>query len=293
MNKNFSRIAAGLVLVIALVLLYSTAVTQTAGSKKGKTISPVAHTDTADIEGPTQDDPWAEFDNLVKTYYAKNGMLYQGTMKVIDGNGDSDKVLEEKKFEYTCFNDEYSYSLSPLEVVSKKNFTVIVNHDDKMIAVASKVTREKRSKDLLSLDAFREMIEQQKANIKVTKLGDEKILTVDGILDPQIQGYRIFYSPGTYKIHKMLIGMLRLSPLDTDSGKNDNQQDNKEEKNLVDAGNAQAYVYYLEIDYSAAKQLSLQRGDFNPEKRFVNIEGKNISLTPEFKGYELFNSEKP
>lgn len=282
-----------LVLVIALVLLYGRAVTQTAESKKEKAISPVAHTDSTDLEEPTQDDPWAEFDNLVKTYYAKTGILYQGTMKVIDGNGDSDKVLEEKKFEYTCFNNEYSYSLSPLEVVSKKNFTVIVNHDDKMIAVAPKIAKGKRSKDLLGLDAFKTMIEQQKAKIKVTKLGSEKILTVDGIVDPQIQGYRIFYSPGTYKIHKMLIGMLRLSSLDGDSGKNEDPQDNKGEKNLVDADSAQEYVYYLEIDYSAAKQLSLQRGDFNPEKRFLNIEGKNISLTPEFKGYELFNSEKP
>jgi hypothetical protein len=248
-----------------------------------------------DIGEPTGDDPWQELDKLVKAYYVKSGVFYQGTMKLFDGNGDNDKLLEEKKFEYTCFSNEYSYSLPPFEIVSKKNYTVIVNHDDKLVAVVPKITEKVKSKDLFNLSDFKKIIEEQKANIKVTQLGNEKILTVDSIQSPDIQGYRIYYSPQTYRISKMLIGMSRLSPLidESDDSQKKTKEITEEETVITDEDEIEEYYYYLEISYSLATPLSLRQGEFNPENKFVKIDGKKIELTSEFKEYELFNSDEP
>jgi hypothetical protein len=303
MKKNFLKISGGIVLVTVLVLIYTAAVTQTSRLPKyaGKNSGAINDdTDTTDIGLPTGDDPWKELDNLVKAYYVKTGVLYQGTMKLFDGNGDKDKLLEEKKFEFTCFNNEYSYSLAPFEVINKKNFTVIVNHEDKVVAVASKITERTKSKDLFSLADFRKILEEQKANIKVTQLGNEKILTIDSIQDPDIQGYRIYYSPQTYKVSKMIVGMLRFSPLDDEPGEEDikktediPKEETGTEGEQKDQAGVEGYFYYVEINYSVISPLSLRPGAFNPENKFVKIDGKKIELTAEFKEYELFNSVEP
>jgi hypothetical protein len=293
--KKKLKIFVGIILVTILVLIYTTAVTQTSGLPKqaDKKITNVENNDadTTDIGEPTGDDPWKEMNNLLKAYYVKNGVLYQGTMKLFDGNGDDEKLLEEKKFQYTYFDNEYSYSLAPLEVINKKNYAVIINHDDKVIAVTPKISARKKNKDLFSLADFRKIIEDQKANIKVTLLGNEKILTIDNIQDPEIQGYRIYYSPETYKISKMLIGMIRLSPLDDESI---TKQENTDESNNSESKTGDeidGYTYYLEINYSVIKPLSLFPGMFNPENEFVKIEGKKIELTSKYKEYQLFNSD--
>jgi len=297
MKKKFLKISGAFVLVIGLVLIYSAAVTQTSGSPKysDKKISTAStdETDTTDIGEPTGDDPWKELDNLVKTYYVKTGVFYQGVMKLFDGNGDNDKLLEEKKFEYTCFNNEYSYKLSPLEVINKKNYSVIVNHDDKVVAVVPKISQKTKSKDLFNIVDFRKIIEEQGANIKVTQLGNQKILTIDSIQDADIQGYRIYYSPDTYKISKMLIGMVRLSPLEGESDirEENNDELTNEEKTKENDDAVEGYTYYLEINYSVITPLLLQPGEFNPEEKFVKIDGKKIELAPAFKQYELFNSD--
>jgi len=286
MKNRFIKISGAVILLLALILIYQAAVTQTAThAPVGEKETSPAPTDTTGLGEPTNDDPWDELDNLVKAYYVKTGILYQGTIKVIDGNGDSDKVMEQEKFEYAYFNNEYSYKLPPLEVVSKRNYTVIVNDDDKVIGVSPKLTAKKKPKNIFNLADFKNLFVRQNARIRVTQLGDEKILTVDSIQDPQIQGYSIYYSPKSYAIHKMLVGMLRLAPLDDESLSMSIEDST--------SGNAiNSYVYYLEINYSVAKPLSLDAGDFNPESKFVTIEGKKIELTPEFKDFKLFNSDQ-
>ena len=295
MKKKYLKILAGIILVAVLVLVYTQAVTQT--SRNEKTIAATnaltvnSDQDTTDIGEPTGDDPWKELDNLVKAYYIKEGVLYEGNMKLYDDNGDKEKLLEEKKFEYTYFNNEYSYSLEPLEVVNKKDYAVIVNHDDKIIAVTPKITTKTKKKGLLNLSDFKKILEEQNANTKVTRRGNEKILTIDSIQDPDIQGYRIYYSPETYKISRIFIGMVRLSPLDDGSVAEDDQH-NKPQTNESDEDKIQGYYYYLEINYSMVKPLSLHAGEFNPENKFVRIDGKKIELTREFKEYRLYNSEE-
>jgi hypothetical protein len=288
MRRKFIKISAGVVLVITLVLFYKAAVTQTAHSNADngkKNVSEVV--DSTDEEGvPTNDDPWKELDNLLKAYYLKKGVSYQGVMRLIDGNGEKDKTLEEKNFEYTFFNGEYCYKLAPMEVIYKKNYVVIVNHDEKMIAVTPKASARKTSQDLLSLGDFKKIIEQQKANVRITQLEDQKILTIDSIQDPNIQGYRIYYSPESYKISKILVGMLRLSPLEEESS------GGKKEDTDIGEPNIDSYIYYLEINYSGDKELSLKKGEFNPEKKFVKMEGGKIEPAPGFRDYEIYNSAR-
>lgn len=297
MSKRIKIIA---VLLLPLsVLICVSAVTQIF-NRSAHTARPVPSAgnndkDTTGIGEPTGDDPWKELDKLVKAYYIKDGVFYQGTIKLFDDNGDAEKLLEEKKFQYTYFNNEYSYSLGPLEVINKKDYAVIVNHEDKMISVSPKITASVRKKDLLSITDLKNIIEQQNANVTVTRLGDEKILTIDSIQDADIQGYRIYYSPETYMISKIIVGMVRLYSLDDESAGEEKKdapvvtETNTEEE--AD-GEIEGYYYYLEINYSVIKPLSLQEGEFNPEKKFIRIEGKKLELAPEFAGYQLFNTDE-
>jgi hypothetical protein len=296
MKKKLPRISIGIVLLIVLVSVYTVAVTQISESPKYPQrkieTSTTVDRDTTDIGEPTGDDPWKEFDNLIKAYYVKSGVLCQGTMKLFDGNGEKDKLLEEKRFEFTRFHDEYVYSLEPFEVVNKKNYTVIVNYDDKQIAVVPKKIQRKAG-DLFSMADFKKIFQEQKANIKVTQLGNEKILTVDSVQDPQIQGYRIYYSPQTYRINKILIGMARLSPLDDEVNQGDQTKGElPNDADDDDSTGIDEYYYYLEINYLVVNPISIQSGTFNPENKFVKIDGKKIELTPEFKEYELLNSDE-
>jgi hypothetical protein len=207
---------------------------------------------------------------------------YKGSVKLFDANGDKEKLLEQKDFEYTYFDNDYSYSFGPLQVVNKKDFVLIVNHDDKIISVSSKAHRKVKSKNILDLSAFKDMLEQQHANARVTKLGNEKVLTIDSIQDADIQAYQIFYSPEDHKIHKMVIGMIRLNSLD---GGNEGQQE-------IASGSDEGYSYFMEINYAQARRLLLKDGEFRPETKFVVMEGKKVRLTNEFSKYTLFNSEE-
>jgi hypothetical protein len=160
------------------------------------------------------------------------------------------------------------------------------------VAVIPKVEEEIKSKNLFSLADFKKIMEDQKAHVVVTQLGNEKILTVDSIQDAEIQGYRIYYSPETYKITKMVIGMLRLSPLDDETDQQNIGKDTSEESNDENEIEFEGYTYYLELDYSVIKPFMPESGIFNPERKFLNIDGKKISLTAEFREYELFNSDE-
>jgi hypothetical protein len=287
------KIIGSLLMISALILIYSVAITQTSkNANPGSRNNSNTAIDTTDLGQPTDDDPYDQLSKLLKAYYEKDGISYKGSMKLFDGNGDEDKLLEEKNFEYSYFNNEYSYSLSPIEVVDKKDYSIIVNHDDKVIAVAPKIGKQQRA-DLFNLKDFKKILEQQKANVKVTQLGDEKMLTIDSIQDPNIQGYRIYYSPTSYKIRKILIGMLRLNSLDEEPEEDANKlQAGDKSVKPEDQEGVDVYYYYLEINYSEIKALSLHEGEFNPEKKFLKTVGKKIELTDAFEGYQFFNSEE-
>jgi hypothetical protein len=254
---------------------------------------------------PTGDDPWKEMEKLVVAYYNKQGMNYAGTMKLIDDNGDNEKILEEQKFSCTLLNDDYYYSLGVMEVINKKNYIIAVDHQNKTIAISA--NEEKNNKQsFFSINEFKKLMEERKASAKVTQLGDQKILTIDNIEDPAIQGYSIYYSPETYRIQKILIGMVRLSPLEdgnenyTDENitagedENKNPENTKTQEQASDTAQAEinGYYYYLEINYTNIKPLSLKEKEFNPENKFLQITKDKVELTKDYADYEL-NSNIP
>lgn len=278
----------------ALVLIYTVAVTQNQKKHAGKENTPLAVKDAVQqvedsveiIGTPTGDDPWKEISKLVNAYYQKGGIEYKGSVRVIDDNGDKEKMLEEQPFEYTILNNDYYYRLAHMEVVNRKNLLMAVDNENKTISIARNVVMRK-DKSLFDLRAFKKVMEKGNAHALVTQLGEEKVLTIDNINDPDIQGYRIYYSPKTYRISKMLIGMVRLTALEEEEDAHE-QTDNAGNSEEIDT-----YYYYLEVLFTQVQPLTLQENDFNPEQKFIRFDRNSIALTPAFKEYQLLNTIEP
>jgi hypothetical protein len=308
-KKKIIKYSAISILITALVLTGLIAVTQNgffAGfgndKKEKKEKIETGKEEAEDIGVPTDDDPWNEMDQLVKAYYNTDGVSYTGIIKLIDDNGDKEKIIEQHSFEYTQYKSSYYYRLASMEFVNKENMLVAVDTVNKTIAISPVLVQKEKSKaPLFGIEEFKKIMEEQKADAKVTQLGNQKILTIDNIQDPSIQGYRIYYSPSTYRISKMLIGMLRLSPLDdgdesvivenTENNKKEvsADDDNTKESANEDEPEIDTYTYYMEIIYTDTKSLSLQGKDFAPESKFFKMNKGQIELMPAYKDYELLN----
>jgi hypothetical protein len=273
--------------ITAGILIYTGAVTQM--QKKHRNDPPASYNqtgadstaiqdeDSVEVIGtPTGDDPWKEVNKLVATYYSSTGKSYKGMVKVIDDNQQDEKVLEEHPFEYTILKDDYYYRLAHMELVSKKNYLLAVDNENKTISMAPKASLQKANKTFDIRD-FKKIMEKGQARARVTQLGGEKVLTIDHIADANIQGYRIYYSPKNHSIRKMLIGMVRLSPLEDDNGQVD-ELDN--------------YYYYLEVLFTHIQSLELNEKEFTPENKFIQVQNGRIGLTPAYKEYQLVNGQE-
>jgi hypothetical protein len=252
-----------------------------------------------DIGTPTNDDPFTEMDKLVTAYYNKQGTSFKGMVKLIDDNGEKEKVIEEHPFEYTVFNEEFYYSLDKMEVVQKKDMLLVVDNTNKLVSMSSITSSSGKAKKLFDISEFKKLMEERKADAKVTLLGSEKILTIENIQDPQVQGYRIYYDPQTFLIKKMLIGMLRLTPLEEVNADGVEEiPDGKTEEPLPDNGDVSAeaeidtYTYYMEIIYNEAKKLTINAEGFHPENKFIRINGQKTELTNPYKNYQLISNSK-
>lgn len=308
-KKKIIKYSAISILVTALVLTGLIALTQNgffAGfgndKKEKKEKTETGKEEVEDIGAPTDDDPWKEMDQLVKAYYTADGVSYTGIIKLIDDNGDKEKVIEQHPFQYDQYKSSYYYRLASMEFVNKENILVAVDTVNKTIVISPvQVQQAKNKAPLFGIEEFKKIMEEQKADAKVTQLGDQKILTIDNIQDPSIQGYRIYYSPSTYRISKMLIGMLRLSPLDDgeesvtadnpDNTEKEVSSDDNNTKETTDEDEIEidTYTYYMEIIYTDTKSLSLQGKNFVPENKFFKMNKGQIELMPAYMDYEILN----
>jgi hypothetical protein len=256
-----------------------------------------------DIGVPTGDDPWKEMDKLVAAYYDKQGISFKGKIKLIDDNPEQEKVMEEHSFEYSVAGENFHYRLGQIEVVNKKDLVLVADHSNKFISVAPVMPAREKPKKFFDITEFRKILDEQKADAKVTQLGEQKILTIENIQDPQVQGYRIYYDPLTYRISKMLIGMLRLSPLSDDEGGIEElpaPADEKEEitgagPDTEETGEAEieTYTYYMEIIYSEMKVMGIKEDAFHPENRFIVRNKNKIELTAAYSSYQLISNAEP
>ena len=231
--------------------------------------------DSLEVIGtPVNDDPWVEMSKVIDAWYAPAGKDCDGVIKVIDDNGDNEKIIEEQLFRYQSVGKQYYYQIDNLEMVSNKNQMLMVDNQNKKITIAS-ATGDKARK-FFDMGAFKKLLEEKKANARVTQLENEKILTVDSIQDVQVQGYRIHYDAQTGQIKKMLMGMSRFTPLE-------------EEAPVTGSEEVTQYYYYVEVDFRNIKPLSVKEKDFNPERKFITLKKGKAELTPAFSGYQLIN----
>lgn len=240
----------------------------------------VEDTNTIADETPTNDDPWKEVEKIVEAYYNKDGVNYKGTMKLIDGNSETSKVLEQMNFEYSLLGDEFYYKMGDFESVSKEDLLLVIDNQSKSISVAPQKVHQDQ-KALFNPDQFKKLLEQKSATAKITMEDNQKILTIDSIQDPTIQGYRIYYDPVSYQVKKMEIGMVRFSSLGDEA---DTELQSAEKSDEEDS-----YTYFLEVNYSEIRSLSLRKSEFHPENKFITVTNNSFQLTPAYHSYSLTN----
>jgi hypothetical protein len=298
MVRNKKKISGAIILSLLLIVI--TALTQTIPPKVPRGTGSAGNKidgDTA-IEVSTNDDPWKEMDKIIAANNNSQGVSLSGTIKLIDDNGDKEKVLEEQSFEYSFLGVNIYQKIGSMEFISKPDLLLVADHDNKLIAVSNSGTGEDKANNLFDIKGFKKMMEERKASAKVTESGEQKLLTIENIQDPQIQGYRIYYDPETYKINKILIGMLRLSSLSDDEssieeipGSPDHKVgNNEEETGSTNDNEIEAYTYYLEIIYSEMKILGIKEDSFHPENKFIIKTKNKIELTTAFSKYHLVNN---
>ena len=296
MLTNLAKSYNWLLAIVVLAFIYSAATTQVTKTNAEQNIVSDADTtqlgDTVEVVGtPTGENPWKEMANLIKEYYNRSGMQYDGTIKVIDGNQLVDTVIEQQPFEYSILNGNYYYRLGPMELVCKKNFLLSVDNDNKTISYSRNMVSRRGGRKVFDIRGFKKLLEKGGAHALVTQNGTEKILTIDHIADPDIQGYRIYYSPQNYQVHRMLIGMLRLYSINDESDETDTPQGatgNSSDSVVT------TYSYYLDVLFSQVQHLSLQENQFNPENKFVTaVSDTGVVLSPAYKGYQILNTIEP
>jgi hypothetical protein len=234
---------------------------------------------------PTGDDPWKEMDKLVTAYYDKQGVVYKGLIRLIDDNQETEKVLEEHTFEYTSFKESFRYLMDSIEVINQKGYILFADHRSKLVSLSE--NQEDASSRLFNMEEFQKLMQEQHVHAEVTQSGGEKILTIDSIQHPQIQGYQIYYDPATYQISKMLIGMLRFSPLDDEDNIEADDAGIFSSEDPTGNGEIETYTYYVEINYKKSEQLQNQM--IMSINRFLQIDANQVSLQPGFSNYQLIN----
>lgn len=248
-----------------------------------------------DIGQPTNDNAWDELGRIVKSYYGNGRSFYTGVVKVIDDNGAAEKVLEEHPFVFRLFGKGFHYVIDSVDFIKQGAYVAVVDNRAKLISLSG-LDDQQKSLPLFDMDLFRKMMEEQKANMLVTEQGNEKILTVDSIQHPQIQGYRIYYDPQSYKIHRMVIGMLRLSSLDDQEQADAEDAKAAGEKDDIagsqnQEGAPDIYTYYVDITYKETEAAS-GSGDELPLSRFFKKTGDHFELNERYKNYQFINTEE-
>jgi hypothetical protein len=268
------RITAIILLVGVIAWGYARQVINKPQEPAQEAIADNEETDEQELEDagtPTDDDPFKEMDHLVNAYYKGSHIQLKGSVKLIDDNAEEEKVIEQYPFTYQYAAGDFYYKLDSMEFAGAGGQLLVVDHRAKAISLTAMADSKKMS-GIFNIADFRKMIEEQKASAKVTEAGGVKMLTLENIQDPQIQAYRIYYDPVTYSISKILIGMVRLEPLE-------------EKENEVKEEGVFAYNYYMELSYSTRESLRTRVDDVI--SRFLIKRSDSYVLQPAYSSYDL------
>src|SRR6185436_304245 len=190
---SINKKKGGGILLSFLLLVVITAIAQTI-TPKGSTNNQVPGIGPGNdvVEGtPTTDDPWTEMKKLVEANSNDQGIAIRGKIKIIDDNSEKEEVIEEQDFEYSFVGKSMYQKVGDMEFVNKPGLVLIADNMNKLIAVSASAATEDKRKNMFDLKELKKILEERKAEIKITQVDDQKALTVDKINDPQIQGYRV------------------------------------------------------------------------------------------------------
>ena len=238
------------------------------------------------------DDAWVEIEKVLVNYVSKQGVTYTGKVKLTDNTDEHERVLEEMDFECTLVDENSYCRLGLMEMVNKDDLLLSVDHSSKTVLV-SQEKHSKTSNQVFNIELFRKVLKEKDATVKVSKLENQKIVTIDNIADPSVQGYRIYYDPISYRIHKVEMGMVRFEPLSPDQETvNTNTEKDGSQTSATDVSSSEleTYTYFLEVTFTDIKQLALNKKDFRPEAKFIQPDGNTISLTPAYQEYTLIKA---
>src|SRR5690349_8727486 len=163
-KKMLIRVLSVILVIASLTFVYTYAQQI---HKKNLSIAdtpPAAAADKGEDTGtPTGDDPWEEMNKLVTAYYSDHGVYYKGNIKLIDDNGEQEKVLEDHPFEYSFFNGDFRYTLDSMEFISQQSYVLAIDYRGKFISF-SQGTGPSASGKIFDMDAFKKMMEGQQAH---------------------------------------------------------------------------------------------------------------------------------
>ncbi|MGV3768135.1 MAG: hypothetical protein ACO1NW_18530 [Chitinophagaceae bacterium] len=279
MSKVFRNIIA-VALVVFITTIVFAGISMRSAAVQGDKIYDVDSlplNDSVEVVGvPVDDDPWLELEKIIQSYYRDKGRHCSGTITAIDDNGEVEKILEKMTFDYSFFKDRYHSVMGNLEMAQCNGVLVAVDHEHQQVNITN-VSEAAGASFLPDLSVFRKLMEQREADLRVTKLGDKKILTIDNIADPSIQGYRIYYDPNSYEVTNMLIGMMRAFSI--------------EEKE--DALSPGEYCYYLDVVFEKNEIIGMEKSKFLPIERIVRKENGQWMLAPKYKDFQLTQPALP
>lgn len=205
----------------------------------------------------------------------------QGVIRLIDDNGETEKELEKTAFTWLFTSDHFAYTIDSITVIQEPGISLMINHSLKNMYLSSVAPASEN----YTIQSVLKTLQEEHAHVQVSTDGQYKMLTIDSLLRPDIQGYKIFVDPDSYEIRKVLIGMVRLNSL-VDAP--------KISANNADNPGLNTYTYYLEISYTEKKFIDM--GAIPAINNFIlwsnrkDFEGK---LQPAYHDYELINDLLP
>ena len=276
--------------IVLSLLLFISIIAVTQVTDRRIIAAPVILVEETDHEIALDEDPWNDLQQIVHALQSRDGITYSGTILLVDETGENRKLIEKSPFTYTVFNDAFYYSLGGVEVISKEHFTLLVDHGSKTIALTKKMHAEKTAP--FNVDAFQKLLDQRESTIRLAQLDTERILTIDHIMDPVIQGYRVYYNPRTYRVRKIEIGMASLSAISNEKEEHLDVGSDQINTASDEGGDAiKTYTYYLEIEYKDISKWQGKKASFLPENEFITGTSHHIHLTNSFKDYTFLNAE--
>jgi hypothetical protein len=288
-NKKRPSIVISITTILSMV--YIIGVTQTSTLFRENKNEPVTAEETAG--NLLNEDPWTEINKIADKYINNNQLSISGNIKLYEY--ETSKIIEEQKFSYVRSGDNMAYSIGSVEMAADKEYSVVVDNTQKIMAI-TKLENNPLAEKAFDIEKLKKLMSEQKASAKVLQNKDQNIIVVDNINYDDIASYKLYYSPKSYQVIKIVLVMSSPFQLDDNDKPTVSNDINKSDKQNTDTGIDTSAVdqllipgvnlYTVEINYANEK---VYQENTDHVKRYVVFRNKNIYTTEQYKNYELLN----